>query len=148
MKQAYLDCFSGISGDMFLGALLDLGVPQERWFAELKKIPLGSYELKRTRTLRGHLVGTRIEICVQGKQPSRKLRDIEALIGGSALSAGVKEKVLKVFNRLAEVEGKLHHKPPEQVHFHEVGAVDSILDIVGTCVGLELLDISQLTVRR
>jgi len=145
MKQAYLDCFSGISGDMFLGALLDLGVPQERWFAELKKIPLGSYELKRTRTLRGHLVGTRIEICVRGKQPSRKLRDIEALIGASALSAGVKEKVLKVFKRLAEVEGKLHHKPPEQVHFHEVGAVDSILDIVGTCVGLELLDISHFT---
>jgi len=74
MKQAYLDCFSGISGDMFVGALLDLGVPQERWFAELNKIPLGFYEFKRTRALRGHLVGTRIEICVLGKQPSRKLR--------------------------------------------------------------------------
>ena len=145
MRQAYLDCFSGISGDMFVGALLDLGVPPERWFAELKKIPLGYYEFRRTRALRGHLVGTRIEIRVPGKQPSRKLGDIEALIAHSALSEGVKERVMKVFSRLADAEGKLHHRPPEQVHFHEVGGVDSILDIVGTCLGLELLDISHLT---
>jgi hypothetical protein len=130
---------------MFVGALLDLGLPPERWFAELKKIPLGYYEFRRTRALRGHLVGTRIEILVPGKQPSRKLRDIEALIAHSALSEGVKERVMKVFSRLADAEGKLHHRPPEQVHFHEVGGVDSILDIVGTCLGLELLDISHLT---
>jgi uncharacterized protein (TIGR00299 family) protein len=145
MKQAYLDCFSGISGDMFVGALLDLGLPLERLFAELKKIPLGFYEFKRTRALRGHLVGTRVEIRVPGKQPSRKLRDIEALISESELSAGVKERALKVFSRLAEAEGKLHNMPPEQVHFHEVGAVDAILDIVGTCIGLEFLEISHLT---
>ncbi len=145
MKQAYLDCFSGISGDMFVGALLDVGLPLERLLAELKKIPLGSYEFERTRALRGHLVGTRVEIRVPGKQPSRKLGDIETLIRDSALSAGVKEQTLKVFGRLAEAEGKLHNMPPGQVHFHEVGAVDAILDIVGTCVGLELLDISHLT---
>ncbi len=145
MKQAYLDCFSGISGDMFVGALLDVGLPLERLFADLKKIPLGFYEFKRTRALRGHLVGTRVEIRVPGKQPSRKLRDIEALIRDSELSAGVKERALEVFSRLAEAEGKLHNMPPEQVHFHEVGAVDAILDIVGTCIGLEFLEISQLT---
>jgi uncharacterized protein (TIGR00299 family) protein len=145
MKQAYLDCFSGISGDMFVGALLDVGLPLEGLFAELKKIPLGFYEFKRTRTLRGHLVGTRVEILVPGKQPSRKLRDIEALIRDSELSAGVKERALKVFSRLAEAEGRLHNMPPEQVHFHEVGAVDAILDIVGTCIGLEFLEISHLT---
>jgi hypothetical protein len=145
MKQAYLDCFSGISGDMFVGALLDVGLPLERLFAELKKIPLGFYEFKRTRALRGHLVGTRVEIRVPGKQPSRKLRDIEALIRDSELSAGVKERALKVFSRLAEAEGKLHNLPPEQVHFHEVGAVDAILDIAGTCIGLEFLEISHLT---
>jgi len=145
MKQAYLDCFSGISGDMFVGALLDVGLPLERLFADLKKIPLGFYEFKRTRALRGHLVGTRVEIRVPGKQPSRKLRDIEALIRDSELSAGVKERALKVFSRLAEAEGKLHNMPPEQVHFHEVGAVDAILDIVGTCIGLEFLEISHLT---
>lgn len=145
MKQAYLDCFSGISGDMFVGALLDVGLPLERLFADLKKIPLGFYEFKRTRALRGHLVGTRVEICVPGKQPSRRLRDIEALIRDSELSAGVKERALKIFSRLAEAEGKLHNMPPEQVHFHEVGAVDAILDIVGTCIGLEFLEISHLT---
>jgi len=145
MKQAYLDCFSGISGDMFVGALLDVGLPLERLFADLKKIPLGFYEFKRTRALRGHLVGTRVEIRVPGKQPSRKLRDIEALIRDSELSAGVKERALEVFSRLAEAEGKLHNMPPEQVHFHEVGAVDAILDIVGACIGLEFLEISQLT---
>jgi len=145
MRQAYLDCFSGISGDMFVGALLDVGLPLEMLFAELKKIPLGFYEFKRTRAVRGHLVGTRVEIGVPGKQPSRKLRDIEALMRDSGLSAGVKERALKVFSRLAAAEGKLHNQPPEQVHFHEVGAVDAILDIVGTCIGLELLDISLLT---
>ena len=86
-----------------------------------------------------------MEIRVPGKQPSRKLGDIEELIRDSELSAGVKERALKVFSRLAEAEGKLHNMPPEQVHFHEVGAVDAILDIVGTCLGLEMLEISQLT---
>jgi uncharacterized protein (TIGR00299 family) protein len=145
MRQAYLDCFSGISGDMFLGALLDLGLPLERLFAELNKLPLGNYEFKRTRAMRGHLAGTRIEIAIPAKQPRRNLRNIEELIVRSRLSASVEEQALKVFRRLAEAEGKLHNTPPEQVHFHEVGAVDSILDIVGTCIGLELLDIAQLT---
>ena len=101
MRQAYLDCFSGISGDMFVGALLDLGLPLDRLLAELKKIPLGSYELKRTRAVRGHVVGTRIEIRIPAKQPSRKLGGIAELIVHSALSASVKQRVLEVFNRLA-----------------------------------------------
>ena len=130
---------------MFVGALLDLGLPLDRLLAELKKIPLGSYELKRTRAVRGHVVGTRIEIRIPAKQPSRKLGGIAELIVHSALSASVKQRVLEVFNRLAEAEGKLHNLPPAEVHFHEIGAMDSILDIVGTCVGLELLDIAELT---
>jgi len=145
MKQAYLDCFSGISGDMFLGALLDVGLPLEPLLAELKKIPLGSYDFTRTRALRGHLAGTRVEIHVPGKQPHRHLRDIEALIAGGGLSEGVKQRALKVFGRLAEAEGKLHNMPSDKVHFHEVGAVDAILDIVGTCIGLEFLEVSHLT---
>jgi hypothetical protein len=90
-------------------------------------------------------VGTRIEIRVPAKQPSRKLGGIAELIVHSALSASVKQRVLEVFNRLAQAEGKLHNMLPTEVHFHEIGAVDSILDIVGTCVGLEFLDISALT---
>jgi hypothetical protein len=145
MKQAYLDCFSGISGDMFIGALLDAGLPVDRLFDELKKVALGFYEFKRTRVVRGHLAGTRVDIRVPARQPSRKLGDIAELIVHSALSTRVKERVLDVFNRLAEVEGKLHNMPPTEVHFHEIGAVDSIIDIVATCAGLELLDVSALT---
>jgi hypothetical protein len=130
---------------MFVGALLDLGLPLERLFAELKKIPLGFYEFKRTRAVRGHLVGTRIDVLIPAEQPRRKLGDIEELIAHSALPASVQQRVLKVFGRLAEAEGKLHNLPPTEVHFHEIGAVDSIIDIVGSCVGLQLLGISQLT---
>jgi hypothetical protein len=129
---------------MFVGALLDVGLPLDQLFAELKKIPLGLYEFKRSRAVRGHLVGTRIEIRIPAKQPRRKLGDVAELIAHSGLSTGVTERVLKVFTRLAEAEGKVHNMAPEQVHFHEVGAVDSILDIVGTCVGLDLLDVAQL----
>ena len=130
---------------MFVGALVDLGVPLDRLFGELKKIPLGYYEFKRTRAVRGHLAGTRIEILIPRNQPRRKLGEIADLIVHSELSASVKQRVLEVFHRLAEAEGKLHNMPPTEVHFHEIGAVDSILDIVGTCVGLEFLDISALT---
>jgi hypothetical protein len=130
---------------MFVGALLDAGLPLDRLLAELKKIPLGFYEFKSTRAVRGHLVGTRIEIGIPAEQPSRKLGDIAELIVHSTLSASVKERVLTVFDRLAEAEGKLHDLPPSEVHFHEIGAVDSILDIVGTCAGLELLEVAQLT---
>ena len=144
MKQAYLDCSSGISGDMFLAVLIDAGVPVDRLFGELKKLPLGFYEFKRTRAVRGGLVGTRVDIRVPGEQPHRKLADIQTLMEKASLPEKAAEQALKIFNHLAEVEGKLHNVPPGEVHFHEVGAVDAVIDIVGTCVGLELLEISDL----
>jgi len=143
MRQAYLDCSSGISGDMLLGALLDVGLPPDRLFAELKKIPLGFYEFKRTRAVRGGLVGTRVEVRVPERQPKRKLEDVREIIKVSPIPDGPKEQALKVFWRLAEVEGRLHNMPPEKVHFHEVGAVDSVIDIVGACLGFDLLGISE-----
>jgi hypothetical protein len=144
MKQAYLDCSSGISGDMFLAVLIDAGVAVDRLFGELKKLPLGFYEFKRTRALRGGLVGTRIDIRVPGEQPHRKLADIQSLLENASLPEKATGQALKVFSRLAEVEGKLHNVPPGEVHFHEIGAVDAMIDIVGTCVGLEVLEISDL----
>jgi hypothetical protein len=129
---------------MFLAVLIDAGVPVDRLFGELKKLPLGFYEFKRTRAVRGGLVGTRVDIRVPGEQPHRKLADIQALLEKASLPAKVLSQALKIFNHLAEVEGKLHNVPPGEVHFHEVGAVDSVIDIVGTCVGLELLEISNL----
>ena len=144
MRQAYLDCSSGISGDMFLAGLIDAGLAVDRLFAELKKLPLGFYEFKRTRAVRGSLVGTRVEVRVPSEQPHRKLADIQSLVEKAALPEKVTAQALKVFNRLAEVEGKLHNVPPAEIHFHEVGAVDSIVDVVGTCAGIELLEISNL----
>ncbi len=144
MKLAYLDCSSGISGDMFLAALIDAGVPGEKLFGELKKLSLGFYEFKRTRTVRGSLVGTRIDIRVPGEQPERHLSDIRTLIEKAALPEKAARQALKAFSTLAEVEAKLHNASPDHIHFHEVGAVDAILDIVGVCVGLELLEITDL----
>lgn len=144
MRKAYLDCSSGISGDMFLGALLDAGLETERLLAELKKVPLDVYEFKVSRAMRRGLACARVEVIVPAKQPARKLRDIEELLTSSTLATMTKERARKAFTRLAEAEGKLHNRPPDEVHFHEVGAVDAIVDIVGTCAGLELLDISEL----
>ena len=129
---------------MFLGALLDAGLPAERLRAELRKIPLGDYEFKQSRVLRAGLAGTRVEIVVPEKQPERHLRDIEQLIEGSALTKTAKERAIEVFGRIAEAEGKLHDKPAAKVHFHEVGAVDAIIDVAGACAGLELLEVSEL----
>lgn len=144
MRQAYLDGSSGISGDMFLAVILDAGLEPGRLLEEFKKLPLGPYEFKHTRAMRGGLVGTRVEIHVPGHQHARGLPEIDALLEKAALPERAKAQARRAFTRLAEVEGKLHNKPPEKIHFHEVGAVDAILDIVGTCVGLELLEISEL----
>lgn len=144
MKIAYLDGSSGISGDMFLAAILDAGLAPKRLIEELKKIPLGFYEFKRTVAVRGGIAGSRIEIRDPGQHPARHLSHIEKLIGESTLSDSVKERSLKIFRRLGEVEAKLHNQPIEKVHFHEVGAMDTILDVVGACAGLELGEISEL----
>ncbi len=129
---------------MLLGALIDGGLEPRRLLDELKKLPLGFYRFKRGRALRGGLAGTRIEIEIPKPQPHRHLSDIEALIGQADLAIAAKEMALRTFRRLGEAEAKLHNVPIEHVHFHEVGAVDAILDIVGTCVGLELMGISRL----
>lgn len=144
MRQAYLDGSSGISGDMFLGALLDAGFDAHRLLEELKKLPLGFYKLKRTHALRGGIVGTRFEVETAGDQPHRKLADVEAMLAAPGLSEGVRERARKIFRRLAEAEGKIHGKPASEIHFHEVGAVDAIIDIVGACAGMEALEISEL----
>lgn len=144
-KIAYLDGASGISGDMFLAALLDAGLTEDRLRAELAKIPVGPYEFHLSRALRGGLSGSRVEITIPEKQPHRHLSHIEKMMAESTLSPAVKDKAVVIFRRLAEVEGKLHGQPAGSVHFHEVGAVDAILDVVGACAGLELLGVTELS---
>jgi len=144
MRRAYIDCSSGISGDMMLGALIDAGVASDKLFAELKKIKIGYYEFRRTRAMRSGVAATRVEIKVPEKQPHRSMGDIEDLIESSKLDAAVKKRALGVFSLLAEAEGKIHNKPADKVHFHEVGAVDSILDILGCSIGVEWLGLTEI----
>jgi uncharacterized protein (TIGR00299 family) protein len=129
---------------MFLAALLDAGLEPKVLLNELKKAALGFYEFKRTRAVRGGIAGTRVEIVAPPAQPERKLGEIETLLKSSGLAESVKERAVKIFTRLAEVEGRLHNKPAGEVHFHEVGAVDALVDVVGACLGLDILGISEL----
>jgi uncharacterized protein (TIGR00299 family) protein len=172
MKTLYLDIFSGISGDMFIGALIDLGADARRLERELKKMKLGGYHLHVARKQKSGIVGVKFDVHLADahehhhehdshhapaapKLPgegwsrithqenhhgeNRTFAEIKKLIGRSKLSAWVKKKSVAVFQRIAEAEGKIHGLPPGKVHFHEVGAVDSIVDIVGACIALEML---------
>lgn len=196
MKTLYLDIFSGISGDMFIGALLDLGVPFEKLEIELEKLDLHGFHLHAVRKHKASIEGVKFDVHMHdhehgdedhghhhehhhhaddhdhshhdhghshGHEHShshehshgehahthehehhdhehgRTFREIKELINASSLSPWVKEKAVAVFARIARAEGKIHGMPAEEVHFHEVGALDSIVDIVGGCVALELL---------
>jgi pyridinium-3,5-bisthiocarboxylic acid mononucleotide nickel chelatase len=145
MKIAYLDCFAGASGDMILGAFLDAGLEMEALTKALKTLPLDGYVLQALREARSHLFGTRFVVDAdKNKQPPRTFSDIKNIITNSALSGRVKERSIRVFESLAAEEGKIHACAPEKVHFHEVGAVDSIVDIVGAVFALEYLEIESL----
>ena len=145
MRCLYFDCFSGISGDMTLAALIDLGVPRRHLVSELKKLSLSNYRLEIRTAMRHGISGRSLRV-ITGKKKNvhhhhhRTFVDIEKMISSSALSAGVKERSIAVFERLARAEATVHRKKPADVHFHEVGAVDSIVDIVGTVIALEYLD--------
>ena len=162
MKTLYLDIFSGISGDMFIGALIDLGADERQLERELKKLKLDGYHLHVARQQKSGIAGVKFDVHLADAHEhhhehephhasrfthhghhhhdeSRTFAEIKKLIGRSTLSAWVKKKSVAVFQRVAEAEGKIHSQSPETVHFHEVGAVDSIVDIVGACIALELL---------
>jgi len=142
MNVAYLDCFSGISGDMFLGALVDAGVPVAELKQLIDSLRIEGCHLETRREARNGIYGTRLLVDVdQSRQRTRDFREIRELISHSTLPQNVKDKSLQVFSSLAAVEGKIHNASPEAIHFHEVGAVDSIVDIVGSVYGLFSLDI-------
>src|SRR5260370_26967883 len=159
MKPLYLDIFSGISGDIFLGALIDLGVDPAGLKRELKKLPLEGYEVWIGPGRKSQIKGTKFDVHLDHDghehghdhahahksghhhehEEGRTHAEIKKLILDSDLSAWVKEKSVKVFERIAVAEGKIHGVPPGKVHFHDVGAVDSIVDIVGGCIAVEML---------
>lgn len=149
MRIAYLDCFSGVSGDMFLGALLSAGLPLEALLAELEKLGLSEFRLEAGRTVRSGLEGFRVDVVVEeADPPHRRLDDIKAIIAGSGLDPEIKDRSLAVFTRLAQAEAQVHGTTVNEVHFHEVGAVDAIVDIVGTVAGLSLLGIDEVHASR
>ena len=142
MKTAYLDCFSGISGDMFLGALLDAGLSFAELKTALQSLALAGYELEAGPEERNHIFGTRFKVRVdQAVQKTRGLTEITKLIQTGNFSPWVKEKSIHIFEALAKVEAQIHGCLVEEVHFHEIGAIDSIIDIVGTVYGVESLGI-------
>ncbi len=163
MKTLYLDLFSGISGDMLIGALIDLGVDAGRLERELHKLKLDGYHLHISRRQNSGIAGVKFDVHLADAHDhhhghdahhasrithhvhqhhhgdSRTFAEIKKLISRSKLSPWAKRKSVAVFQRIADAEGKIHGMPPGQVHFHEVGAVDSIVDIVGACLALEML---------
>ena len=144
MNIAYFDAFSGISGDMVVGALLDLGVSLDVLRTEFAKLPVAGYAISQSERIQSGVRAVKFDVEVHAAQHERHFLSIAEMLKASALSSGVKETALKIFTRLAEAEAQVHNVTLEDVHFHEVGAVDSILDIVGAAIGLEALGIEML----
>lgn len=142
---AYFDCFSGISGDMTLGALLDAGCPFEHLRDELAKLPVGGYTLRAEKVSSKGLQGTLLHVDLDPAepQPHRHLSDVLTIIDGSTLTQPIKDRAGAIFRRLAEAEAQVHGTTVEQVHFHEVGAVDAIVDVVGSVIGLAALEVDR-----
>lgn len=135
----HLDAFSGIAGDMLVAALLDLGVPREPIDRALACLPVAGYRIDTpTRSVHG-IVARRFVVNVEGSHPQRTFRDIRAMLNAAPLLDGVRSRALATFSHLAEAEGRVHRMPPDDVHFHEVGAVDAIVDIVSASAALEWL---------
>ena len=142
-RIAWFHCFSGIAGDMALGALIDAGadVVEVREICEL--LPLGGWDLQAHPTQRNGVAATDVKVITQETSVVRTASHINALIGEARLPDRVADRALAVFDALSQAEGKLHRRPPEQVHFHEVGGLDAIIDVVGTCAALEVLGIDE-----
>ncbi len=144
MNSGYLDCFSGVSGNMLLGALLDAGLAEDDLLKTLHALPVDGYELHIQQRRQQAITGCLVEVEVTGKQPHRHLAEITGIITESTLPDSIKKKSIGVFTRLAAAEARVHGTTVQQVHFHEVGAVDALIDIVGTVAGFELLHVGRI----
>ncbi|MEI7522952.1 MAG: nickel pincer cofactor biosynthesis protein LarC [Mariniphaga sp.] len=145
MRILYYDCFAGISGDMNLGAMIDLGVDPSYLTVELQKLNIQGFHLEISKDSRRGISGTKATVIIENpeNEKHRHLRHIEELINQSSLSDGVKAKSIQIFDLIAEAEAKVHQIDKQRVHFHEVGALDSIADIVGAAICLEYLKVDR-----
>ncbi len=144
MKILYYDCFAGISGDMNLGAMIDLGVGEDFVIRELGKLGLDDFSVRFEKKQKMGITGTRAVVEVSGHQHQhhnhhRTFADIKTIIGKSFLSDTVKALAINIFSRIANAEAKIHNIPVEEIHFHEIGAIDSIVDIVGAAICIDSL---------
>lgn len=145
MKTVWFHCFSGIAGDMALGSLVDAGADLGEVVTLLDRLPFGGWQVEAEPVLRGGIAGTKIHVRHRDDGPSRTASQVEELVRAGGLPDRVESRALAVFRALAEAEGRLHRRPPEEVHFHEVGGVDAIIDVVGTCAALEVLGVDRVT---
>lgn len=149
MRVCYLDCFSGISGNMVLGALIDIGLPKSILLEEVAKLGVEPFGIEVKRNERMRIYGTHVKVRVRkGDGPKRSYREIKRMIEESPLDQPVKHRSLDIFHRLASAEAKIHGEKIDEVHFHEIGAVDSIVDVVGAAVGMNHLAIERVFASR
>ncbi|MCJ7570839.1 MAG: LarC family nickel insertion protein [Candidatus Thermoplasmatota archaeon] len=143
MKIAYFECLSGIAGDMILGAFIDLGMDVDFFKKEIKKLNLKGYKIDVKQIKKNNITASDICIKVDEKQPNRTLKDIINLIEDSTLEDDVKNLSKKIFYNLANAESKVHNVSVEKIHFHEVGAIDSIIDIIGATIAMKYFEIKD-----
>ncbi|MDI6816413.1 MAG: nickel pincer cofactor biosynthesis protein LarC [Actinomycetota bacterium] len=144
LKVAYFDCFAGISGDMIAGALLDLGLPLAILEEQLAKVGLDGYEVSAGRMQKYHIGATKFDVTVAAPEPARTFNKVRDLIEESELPEAAKLDVLAIFTRIAEAEAKVHGVPLDEVHFHEVGATDAIIDVIAAVTGLGYLGFEKI----
>jgi uncharacterized protein (TIGR00299 family) protein len=142
-RLAWFHCFSGIAGDMALGSLVDAGADLDEVAILVARLPVRGWRLEAEPVLRCGIAATKVHVRVEETSVVRTAAHIAALVEEARLPDRVRQRSLAVFAALAEAEGRLHRRPPEQVHFHEVGGLDAIVDVVGTCAALELLGVDQ-----
>jgi len=143
MRAAYFNCFSGISGDMVLAALVDLGWPVKELERELNKLDLFNYQIEAEKVAKQGIISTQIKIHIKEGKKERTLKDILSILDKSKLEEKIKERSQAIFIRLASVEAKIHGKSVQEVHFHELGGLDTIIDVVGAVAGMKYLGIEK-----
>jgi hypothetical protein len=148
LKIAYFDCSAGISGDMCLGALVDSGLPLKEMQKGLKALPVKGYRLETRKVKRAGIAATKVDVVIRqsaisGQQSAKRWKDIKKIIKYSSLPDGIKRKGLSIFKRLFEAEGRVHGEEYTRTHLHELGAVDCIVDIFGTLIGLNILGVER-----
>jgi len=144
VTTAWFHCFSGIAGDMALGSLIDAGADLDEVKELLGRLPISDWKLEAEPVLRGGIAGTKVHVHATDSTVVRTASHIQGLVAEARLPERVQQRAAAVFEALAQAEGRLHRRPPDQVHFHEVGGIDAIVDVVGTCAALEVLEVDTI----